>query len=109
MGNRTPTAFVRSLASAQGYTRLLIPQENAASLKSGLVNLAPGEAIGSHSTEAREEVLVILEGKAGVACGESQELEAAAPAMVYIPEHTVHDVANRGQGPLRYIFIVAPV
>ena len=101
--------FVRALTSTARYTRLLIPGEQAVCLKSGLVVLQPREAVGEHSTDSREEVLVILQGKAGIALNGDKALEAGAGTLVYIPEHTVHNVTNRGSGILRYIFIVTPV
>ena len=31
-----------------------------------------------------------------------------APAFVYVPPATRHNVANTGTGPLEYVYVVAP-
>lgn len=78
-------------------------------LKSGFVILKPGESIGAHLTEAREEMLIILEGAAQIECG-SEILEASGQAIVYIPKNMLHNVTNLSQQvDLKYIYVVTPV
>jgi mannose-6-phosphate isomerase-like protein (cupin superfamily) len=77
-------------------------------LKSGYVVLQSGEAVGEHVTDGREEMIIILEGAARVECeGESVELEARS--TVYIPKDSHHNVMNRGQNELKYIYVVTRV
>jgi len=89
------------------YVVLLGGPPETASMRSGLVTLAPGTSIGRHNTENNEEMLVPLEGE-----GELR-LDGQAPVVIkpglitYAPAHTAHDVTNTGTRPLRYIFIVA--
>lgn len=107
--NHSRKAFVRELKSGEKYTRLLVPGEQSVSLKSGVVTLGPGDSVGGHSTGSREEVLVILHGQARIAIGGRDALDARGDMLVYIPEHTEHNVTNDGPETLRYIFIVSPV
>ena len=77
------------------------------SMRSGLVTLAPGKAVGAHDTEKNEELLVPLEG-AGELRIEGLAPIAIRPGLVtYAPAHTKHDVVNTGKAPLRYIYVVA--
>lgn len=77
-------------------------------LKSGCVILKTGEAVGEHTTDAREEILVILEGMATVIC-ESETAEVKPGSIVYIPENKKHNVINKSPEVLKYIYIVTPI
>jgi quercetin dioxygenase-like cupin family protein len=80
-----------------------------AGIRSGLVRLKPGETVGWHSTGKNEESLVILAGH-GEALLEGQPARAfTAPAFVYIPPATKHNVANTGKDMLEYVYVVAPI
>lgn len=84
----------------------VLPKEKAVKMKSGLVVLAPGEEVGEHVTEAREELIIFLKGKAEV-FSESEKSEVEAPAAVYIEPEKKHNVINAGEGELRYVYTVA--
>jgi mannose-6-phosphate isomerase-like protein (cupin superfamily) len=76
-------------------------------MRSGFVRLKPGETVGWHTTGKNEESLVILRGR-GEARLESQSPQTfRAPALVYIPPATQHNVANTGGEPLEYVYVVA--
>ena len=89
------------------YQSLLKNNSDTLSMKSGCVCLQPGESIGEHVTDQREEIIVILAGQARVTCEGSGPLTAAGPAVVYIPPQKRHDVHNAGQDILRYIYVVS--
>ena len=97
------------LQGQEKYTRLLSGEPQTRGMRSGLVQLNPGQEIGAHSTEHKEEALVLLSGKAEISCAESESLTIDAPSLVYIPVHTVHNVKNSGKEILRYVYVVAPV
>lgn len=89
------------------YMLLLDGPPETASLRSGLVTLAPGKSIGVHNTKDHEEMLVPLEGEGELRI-HGQEPIAIRPGMItYAPAHSEHDVTNTGSSRLRYIFIVA--
>ena len=83
-----------------------IPQ--TAGMRSGFVRLKPRGAVGWHTTGQNEEALVVLRGR-GEARVEGQPGRAIeAPMLVYIPPATRHNVVNSGDGPLEYVYVVAP-
>ena len=91
-----------------GYQRLLVPEKDALKMKSGCVTLNPGEAVGAHSTEFKEEAILVLRGEAEISCGKDT-LKAREREMVYMPPKTEHNVKNIGQDILQYVFIVVPI
>jgi len=75
-------------------------------LKSGRVRLSPGEEIGEHVTEKREELLVVLKGTATlINSGEVIELKEGETR--YIKEGVKHNVKNTSNIPLEYIYVVS--
>jgi mannose-6-phosphate isomerase-like protein (cupin superfamily) len=78
-------------------------------MRSGFVSLKPTKTVGWHTTGQHEESLIILHGQ-GEALIDGQEKRAfVAPAFVYIPPTTRHNVLNTGKEPLEYVYVVAPV
>jgi mannose-6-phosphate isomerase-like protein (cupin superfamily) len=77
-------------------------------VRSGFVRLDPGQTISWHTTGKNEETLVILHGKGKALIGGQVALPFAAPALVYIPPATRHNVENTGSTPLEYVYVVAP-
>jgi mannose-6-phosphate isomerase-like protein (cupin superfamily) len=87
---------------------LLQGAPQTAGMRSGFVRLKPGETVGWHTTGKNEESLVVLRGR-GEAHIEGQSARAfAAPALVYFPPATRHNVANTGDKLLEYVYVVAP-
>ena len=96
------------LACPQGDCSLLHGVPQTAGMRSGFVRLKPGATVGWHTTGKNEEALVILHGQ-GEALIEGQAGQRfTAPAFVYIPPATRHNVANTGKDPLEYVYVVAP-
>lgn len=92
---------------AQEYVRLLGGPPESVSMRSGVVTLQPGNSVGKHTTEAYEELLVILEGSGAFILTDGRQLEMKVEHVLYCPPFTEHDVLNTGTTPLRYIYIVA--
>jgi len=77
-------------------------------MRSGFVRLLTGATVGWHTTGKNEESLVILQGQ-GEALIEGKSSKAfTAPAVVYIPSGTRHNIRNTGELPLQYVYVVAP-
>jgi mannose-6-phosphate isomerase-like protein (cupin superfamily) len=91
---------------APRYTMIMGPPRTV-TMRSGLVNLAPGKDVGLHSTEKNEEMLVILEGQGEVELEGFGRMRIAAGRTAYVPPKTRHNVFNTGTGPLKYIFVVS--
>lgn len=84
----------------------LVSPSHSHRLKSGYVLLESDEEVGEHKTEAGEELIVVMDGAAEVLCdGEARTI--CAPAVVLIPAHTLHNVRNVSENPLRYVYVVA--
>ncbi len=96
------------LEGQERYTRLLAGLPQTRGMKAGLVVLKPGEEIGEHSTEEKEEALVILSGQAEIFCAPCPAQIVPADSLVYIPAQTKHNVKNIGSQTLKYVFIVTP-
>lgn len=97
---------VRLLDSKDKYQRLLAGTPDTAGMKAGFMKLTPGESVGQHSTDAREEALIILEGTAEIHIDGSALTHVPAGHLVYIPPRTQHDVRNAGAGSLQYVYVV---
>jgi len=91
------------------YLEILSGAPHSAGMRAGLVTLPPGAAVGQHTTGAREEIILVLEGEGRVCLPDRQPLALRAPMAAYMPPHQEHDVVNSGTARLRYIYVVAPV
>ena len=99
--------FAVELNDAHEYQRLLPGVPSTYGMKSGRVYLEPGAECGEHSTRENEEQLVFLKGE-GTAKIAEETMQVCKGKVVYIPPETVHNITNTGNGPLIYIFCVAP-
>jgi mannose-6-phosphate isomerase-like protein (cupin superfamily) len=97
------------LAGSERFQRLLPGVPATAGMKSGYVTLKPGESVGEHKTESKEESIIILEGEAQVYCGGRNIFSARQNSLVYIPPQTSHDIKNSSDKLLRYVYVVVPV
>jgi len=100
--------FVKTLDAGEETHLPLLTEENARRMRAGMVTLGPGEDCGRHSTEDYEELLIILEGRGAAELEGHGALAPEAGQVVYIPPRTSHNVRNRGEGVLRYVYVVAP-
>lgn len=76
------------------------------SLKGGRVSLAPGEEIGEHVTDDKEELLIILEGTATLKKAGHTVMLKKGDAH-FIPEGVTHNVINSSEDVLEYIYVVS--
>ncbi len=97
------------LTQTDEYQRLLGGAPSTAGMKSGCVTLKPGESVGEHKTQGKEEAIIILEGEANVYVDGVLKFTAGRENLVYIPPETTHDIRNNRSKKLRYIYITAPV
>jgi mannose-6-phosphate isomerase-like protein (cupin superfamily) len=105
---RPPQPQTLPLKCEEGDCPLLEGIPQTAGMRSGFVRLKPRGAVGWHTTGQNEEALVVLHGR-GEARVEGQPGRAIeAPMLVYIPPATRHNVANTGNEPLEYVYVVAP-
>ena len=76
-------------------------------LKSGKVKLSPGEEIGEHVTENREELLIILKGEATLIKEKSNKIHLRKNDTHYIKADIKHNVINETNKDLEYIYVVS--
>lgn len=101
-----PEPFVISPGAATHFP--ILTERNARALRSGMVTLAAGKGCGEHSTENYEELLIFLEGAGEARIKGRRPFAVGVGRACYIPPGTSHEVVNTGEGPLRYIYVVAP-
>lgn len=79
----------------------------SASLRSGYMELLPGESVGKHDSEENEELLIPLYGRGEFHSPGKDPLPIQSGCILYNPPHTLHEVINTGDEPLRYIYILS--
>jgi quercetin dioxygenase-like cupin family protein len=103
-----PLPLAIPLTCSQSDCPVLTGAPQTTGMRSGFVRLKPGETVGWHTTGKNEEALVVLHGKGKALIDEQPGLPFIAPALVYIPPATRHNVENTGSDPLEYEYVVAP-
>jgi mannose-6-phosphate isomerase-like protein (cupin superfamily) len=103
-----PHPLTVPLQCAQGDCPLLKGVPQTTGMRSGFVRLQTGVTVGWHTTGKNEEALVILHGQGEALIDGQAKQPFVAPALVYIPPETRHNVANTGKEPLEYVYVVAP-
>ncbi|MGO9775831.1 MAG: cupin domain-containing protein [Terracidiphilus sp.] len=103
-----PQPLTIPLQCPQGDCPLLHGVPQTAGMRSGFVCLKPGATVGWHTTGKNEEALVILHGQGEALIDGQAKQPLVAPAFVYIPPVTRHNVLNTGTEPLEYVYVVAP-
>ena len=103
-----PHPLTMPLECPQGDCFLLKGIPQTAGMRSGFVRLKPGATVGWHTTGKNEEALVILRGQGEALIDGQAGQPFTAPAFVYIPPATRHNVANMGKDLLEYVYVVAP-
>jgi len=106
--NSGPVPFARSLDCPSGDCSLLRGAPQTTGMRSGFVRLKPSAAVGRHSTGSHEEALVILRGHGEALIEGKPRQPFTAPAFVYIPPDTFHNVTNTGPELLEYVYVVSP-
>ena len=100
--------FVLNLSENSDNKRTpILTDENANKMRSGMIVLQSGEEICAHNTNENEELIVVLEGIATVEIIGQLFLEVKSGSVAYLPSRTLHNVINRADSKLRYIYIVS--
>jgi mannose-6-phosphate isomerase-like protein (cupin superfamily) len=83
------------------FTALAAPSRGSADLSVWRVEIQPGTEPTPHEL-TREEVFVVLDGRADVRIGEERSVAAAGDAIV-VPAATPFSIANGADRPLRML------
>jgi len=89
-----------------GYQRILGGPPGNRTLRSGFVQLEPGDAVGEHSTEQKEELIIVLDGEGELQLNGTGSMAIARGLTAYCPPDTHHNVVNTGSTVLRYVYVV---
>lgn len=92
-----PSSPTHALPGAS-FTSLASPARGAVSTSVWRVAIAPGTPATPHEV-TREEIFVILSGRASVRIGEDQR-EAAAGDAIVVPPDTRFEIASAGDEPV---------
>jgi quercetin dioxygenase-like cupin family protein len=84
----------------------ILTVENAKKMKSGMVVLHSSEEVGEHNTNEKEELIIVLEGNATLEVEGSDIFEVKSGSVAYIPSRTKHNVRNKSDSKLRYLYVV---
>jgi quercetin dioxygenase-like cupin family protein len=104
-----PQPLSLALECVKGDCALLRGAPQTAGMRSGLVQLKPGESVGWHTTSQHEEAVVILRGQGEALVKGQPNRPFKAPGLVYVPPRTSHNMSNTGHELLEYVYVVAPV
>ena len=80
----------------------------SAHLRSRAVRLRPGARMAWHTTGAREELLIAVQGGVIVETRAQRRMRRTALAggyALFLPPHVEHQVVNVGRSPARYIYV----
>lgn len=100
---------VLSWTAGDAYLPLLQGPPTTRGMRSGRVDLGPGDQIGRHDTGDHEEVLVVIEGCGVAELAGRDPVRIQAGQVLYVPPHTAHNIHNLSCPRLRYVYVVAPV
>ena len=92
---------------AAGFQRILGGPPSTISMKSGLVSLEPGETVGTHSTENKEELIIVMEGNGLMVFDGYNSVKLSPGQNAYCPPYTEHNILNNSDKILRYIYVVS--
>jgi len=84
----------------------LIKPPDSKTLKSGKVILSPGEDIGEHITDKREEIIFVIKGNATL-IKEGEQIQLKTGEIHYIKPETLHNIKNNSDEELEYIYVVS--
>jgi len=87
-------------------THHIIKPPESRVLKSGRVRLSPGEEIGEHVTDKREEIIIILKGTATLEKG-NETIQLNPGQTHFIKENVTHNVRNMSDQDLEYLYVVS--
>ena len=83
----------------------LIEPPHSRLLKACRVILSPGEEVGEHKTEEREELIIVLRGTASLMKG-NEVVELNEGEAHFIEQGLMHNVKNNSGKDLEYIYAV---
>jgi mannose-6-phosphate isomerase-like protein (cupin superfamily) len=75
--------------------------------QTAVMTIAPGAEAGPEEAHDGDQIVYVVDGEAVVRIAGHEE-RVTAGALVLIPAHTPHHVANPGRTPLFFVTVYAP-
>lgn len=89
----------------------LIPRR-ARGLRAGAVVLRPGESMAWHSTNGREELIMVLDGRLSLEFHTPRQrlrrLPLRSGQCAFVRAHTMHRPINTSSSTARYVYVTGP-
>lgn len=90
----------------------VVVPKRATGMRARVVLLSPGEAVAWHSTQAREELLLILRGSVRLEVQtvrrRVRRRQLRVGQCAFVPAHVLHRTVNRSSQPIWYLYVTAP-
>ncbi|MDW8056323.1 MAG: cupin domain-containing protein [Elusimicrobiota bacterium] len=102
------TIKVVNLEKYKETKKVLNRQKNSKNFSCGFVMLRKNETVPEHSTENKEEIIIVLQGKAKLVVDGKKSKTLYANSLAYIPPNVKHFVTNRNSKLLKYLYITVP-
>jgi mannose-6-phosphate isomerase-like protein (cupin superfamily) len=87
-------------------TTPLVKPPQSSFLKASKVLLSPGEEVGEHVTENREEIILVLKGE-GILMNGRLSIPLKEGQVHHVGENTLHNVKNTSSSDLEYVYVVS--
>ena len=87
-------------------TQIVVKPPFSRIMKSGRVLLMPDEDVGEHTSDKREELIIILNGDAAI-IADGETIQISEGETYFIKEGVKHNVKNISDEPLEYIYVVS--
>ncbi|MEN3013542.1 MAG: cupin domain-containing protein [Endomicrobiia bacterium] len=89
--------------------KLLTPEKQTIKFSSGIVVLKKGQSVGEHTTENKEEVIFVVEGKGWLLVNGKKYKKLNPNYFVYIPKDVKHNIVNNSSEVLKYFYLTTKV
>jgi mannose-6-phosphate isomerase-like protein (cupin superfamily) len=83
----------------------LISPKDSIHMKAARISLSPGEDIGEHKTERREELILTLKGEVTLVLGK-ERIALKEGQAYFLGEGLSHNVVNGSMEEAEYIYVV---
>ncbi len=96
---------VINLAKFKKSKKVLSRAKDTKNFSCGFVVLKKGEDVGEHTTEEKEEIIIVLQGEVEVYIEGKKYKKLKSGNLVYIPQNVVHNVKNNTSKVAKYLYI----
>lgn len=96
---------IKNLKILKKSKKILSKEKDTKNFSCGLVVLKKGEEVGEHTTQNKEEIIVVLEGEVILYIEGQRFKKVKSNSLIYIPQNVKHNVVNKTKRLSKYIYI----